>query len=475
MERVTIAWLFGATWFAVIGAGAPINTFATKLGANNFIIGVIAATPALASLLQLLISPWIDASGNRKKIFLIALLSQRMLSLVLGILPLLFINRDDPSDPANRVALGVFLAIYVTIWLLQSGGIAWVSWMADLVPNAIRGRYFARRRQWGMLTWVPTAILSGMSIDWAMRHENPLLVVYVCAGLFFLTSIGGIIDIAIFFKVPHVKYVPKQRQSVIRFWITPFTDCAFILPSLYAGLIFMTVLPMGMFSVRFMQSELNTSATTVQLSLSAIPALALLIVLPTWGRCVDRVGRKPLMTLSTLLLVPVAFAWLFVDRETIWLGYVLAALGAMLWSAVEVANFNLILRASSSASDDEPGSGKGSGYSAANIATFSMFGVFGGWLAGLFLDVWGSRRIDTNLPGIGEVGGFEMFFVGLAVLRLLSLGLLPWVKEPDAGGTWAAARFIARDLSGTLKNFVIRPIRMLREREEPREEEQERT
>ena len=65
--------------------------------------------------------------------------------------------------------------------------------------------------------------------------------------------------------------------------------------------------------------------------------------LPICGKAVDRMGKKPLMTIASLGLVPVGLAWCFVTRDHAWLGALLAALGAILWLGVEIANFNFVL------------------------------------------------------------------------------------------------------------------------------------
>ena len=88
------------------------------------------------------------------------------------------------------------------------------------------------------------------------------------------------------------------------------------------------------------------------------------------GHAADRMGKKPVMAIAALGLVPVGFAWCFVSPSMAWLGYALSAAGAALWTGVEVANLNFVLEFSGSA-DGENG---GSSYVAMNsviIATHS--------------------------------------------------------------------------------------------------------
>ena len=55
---------------------------------------------------------------------------------------------------------GVTVAIFMALILLMHsagavGGPGWMSWMADIVPDRVRGKYFSRRRQWGIVTAIP--------------------------------------------------------------------------------------------------------------------------------------------------------------------------------------------------------------------------------------------------------------------------------------------------------------------------------
>src|SRR6185436_5665550 len=115
-----------------------------------------------------------------------------------------------------------------------------------------------------------------------------------------------------------------------------------------------------------------------QMMLITAPALAQLLVFGAWGRAADRMGKRPVLILAGLGLVPVGLGWCFVTRGQIWLGYVLSAMGAALWAGVEVANLNLVLEMAGSEEE-----GRGTGYVAVNSVIVNVAGCLGGLAAGL--------------------------------------------------------------------------------------------
>jgi MFS family permease len=445
MRRVTVAWVIGSVWFVVALPGAALNTFAEKLGATATTFGWIAAMPAVAAILGIPAAWLIDHSGERKRIFLIATLAQRLLTAVLVLLPIWF-GIDSP------VALGVFMGVWFIMWALQQlGGAAWVSWMADLIPERIRGRYFARRRQWGLLSGIPAAIIAGVLLDWTRGSPFQL---HVIVGIFVVICVFGVVDIAMFFKVPHVLQKPASDLSMGRRLAMPFVQKEFLLGSLYGGLSNLTWLPMSMFTMRYLSEQVKTTSLQLQLITIAVPMVSMLLVLSMLGAAVDRMGRRPLLATTVIGLIPVSVLWCFVDAETLWLGYALASAGVMLWAATEVGNFNTVLQFSR---------GNGSGFMAVNMLILSLFGVVGGVASGWYLDWVGKNAVVATLPLLGPVSGFESLFLLLAATRVLQLFLLPMLHEPSAAPIIHTWGFMLRDLCDS----ALHPITWLRRRREP--------
>ncbi len=456
MERITVAWMGGAVWFVLIMPGAVLNGFGSTMQASQTVFGIIAALPALGAMFSIPVGWLVDASGERKKIFLISHLAQRLLTFPLVLLPWWF-------GIHSPIALPVFLAVLFLIWLMQQfGGAAWIGWMSDLVPHRIRGRYFARRRQWGILTTIPTAILAAWLMDRAGMSGTDQIVM-VCIGVYAVGTLFGLMDILLFAAIPHVAPPKRTPVPLATRLALPFRDRDFMSYSWYVGLHNFTWLPMSMFTMRYFKEYVGVSALVMQLCMIVVPMLAVLVVLPVWGRAVDTHGRRPLFGLSTLALIPISVLWCFVTRDTIWLGYVLAAAATCAWAAVEVTNLNQVMRYSGTA---RSGPQLGAGYIAVNSLLFSVLGLIGSYLAGAFLDRW-SIASPTHESAPAGWNGYHILFLSLAVIRVGQLLVLPRLKEPGASSLFHAGRSIAGDLLDTARFAIMHPINWLRRRADP--------
>lgn len=456
---VTIGWLFGAVWFAVT-SGAPLTVFARNLGASEFQIGLLAAMPFLAAFLSLPASLIPETTGHRKRTFMIALYSQRLLWIPIAIVPTWLAYR---AGGPTQLAVAVFLILYFIMQAGQAvGGPAWVSWMADVVPNRIRSRFFARRRQWGILTAVPATLLAGYIID-RQADAGWLALIVTCAVIFLCVTPFGLLDIAVFQFVPHeLKKTPvtSRRTMMLR----PLRDKPFLWFSGFVGTMIFALSFMGQFLTLYLLERLKVTNTGVQLMLLAVPMAATLLFLPVWGRVVDRMGKKPAVVIGALGLVPVGLGWCFMNEGLIWLGYFLSAAGAVLWAGTEIANLNLVLQFGASSQKTDSG---GAAYVAVNSVIINIAGCLGGLLAGGLAYTLRDWTYELGLPGLRTVTYFEVLFAISAALRLLAVVIfLPRVHEPTAKPTLVALRYMTGNIYNNAWNFLSTPLRLFKAKDE---------
>lgn len=458
MTKVTVAWLFGAIWVTGI-AGAPFTRYASALGCSEWHFGLLAAMPFLAALISLPASLWIDASGARKPIFLVALLAQRFMWFAIALLP--WYLRREPSPFNHQLALFVFMAMMAVTHICQAiGGPAWVSWMADLVPEPIRGRYFARRRQLGIATAIPTALLAGFALDRLAPVGDDGAALRVCAILFAIATLGGVVDIVMFAKVPPMQHRPNKTASMWLTLLRPLRDRHFRWFCFYMATLTAAIAPMGQFTTLYLVEKLRVDATQVQLMLLVGPLVGQFVIVPVWGRIADRFGRKPMMAIATLGLVPIGLGWCAVGAGHEWLGHVLSIGGAMLWAGVETANFNLVIEMSGTRGDDasEASGGRGSGYVSVNSVILSIAGAAGGLGAGWMMATM--RGTSHVIPGIGTVGPYETLFLASAALRLVAgVVFLPRLHEPGARPTREAIEYMADNIYSNVLGVMLDPIK----------------
>jgi hypothetical protein len=109
-------------------SGVFLTGFPMSLGASRLEIGMLAALPPLASMAQLAGARMLGAGVNRKRLCVGALTASRLTWAAVLLIPWLAADRQ-------QWALAALIAVVGASSLLGSlAGVAWLSWIRDLVP-----------------------------------------------------------------------------------------------------------------------------------------------------------------------------------------------------------------------------------------------------------------------------------------------------------------------------------------------------
>jgi len=465
MRFVSVAWVFGAVWITAT-AGAPIARFAKGLGASRFEFGVLAAIPFLAALLSLPSSLLVEHFGRRKRLFLAGLYSQRLLWLVLAPISLFVLHHSRPGHTGP--ALMVFLALmFIQSAASSLGGVAWTSWMADIVPNRLRGRYFTRRRQLGILSAIPTACLVGWWLDHRVTPGDTAGMLSICALIFTLSAVFGVADIASFQFVPDIPLPRRPRAHLLATLGEPLRNRQFLLAVGFTATMMFALGFMGQFVTLYLIERVHATNFQTQVMLLILPMIAQLLVLPIWGKAVDRMGKKPLLVLSGLAMVLPGLGWSFLTSHNIWFGYLVAGLGAAVYAGIETANQNLVYELSAS-SPDKSGAinpRAGSSYVAANTIITSIATCLGGLASGIVAQAMGDWHWHPTgalaFLAFKTYDYYDVLFVFSAIVRLAAVVIfLPKLHEPTARPAGEALRFMTANVYSNLVGVVTTPFRL---------------
>jgi MFS family permease len=460
MQLVTISWIFGSVWVTAT-AGAPYSLFARHLKATEFQIGLLAALPFLASFVSMPASLLTERTGARKKIFLSFLYAQRLLWLPIALVPLWIIGRFgmESASTATLVFLGLTFLMHCSG---AAGGPAWLSWMSDIVPSRVRGNYFARRRCWGIVSSIPAALLVGWIVDRCTGSgADSYTIVRCCALIFAFSAIFGVIDIHLFQHVPEVPMTPRRGVPIMKMLAAPLRDKQFLWFGGFVATLTFAVSFMGQFVTLYLIDKVHVTGIGIQMMLLVAPGLAQLATFAAWGRAVDRLGKKPVLAIASLGLVPVGLGWCFMGNGYIWLGYLLSAAGAGLWAGVEVANLNLVLDFSGSRESADGESG-GTNYVAVNSIIINVAGCLGGLASGVIASVLRDWHWDPGFLGLHNWSFYEVLFALSGVLRMVAVvAFLPKIQETGCGTATETLRFMTANIYNNLFNAVLTPLRML--------------
>jgi hypothetical protein len=138
--------------------GAFLVAFALLLGASNLIVGIVAAMGPLTQLLQVPAIYLVEKIGNRKLLCVANSFFSRLFWILAAGVPWLI-----PTPYRVHLFL-LALAMYYGLGTIS--GLSFSSWMRDLIPDAIRGRYSAKRMA------VATAVGAALSLAIRLRRGH---------------------------------------------------------------------------------------------------------------------------------------------------------------------------------------------------------------------------------------------------------------------------------------------------------------
>jgi MFS family permease len=398
----------------VLTSGIFLTGFALTLGANAFHIGVLAAIPLMAQLTQLGTSFLIEQRGARKKTLLVLVTLSRYSWLLL--FAVLFLHHPQTHPLGVWILVGVCIISYVSG---SAGAVAWLSWMADLVPEKIRGRFFAQRNRILALVGVVVTLLGGYYLDlWKTPGKN--LEVYGFLSLFLLAVICGEISIRFLRRIPALETQKPEAQRV-DFWRLirlPLKDSNFVKLALFSTAWSFSVSLAAPFFAVYMLMDLKMSYALLALVL-IVNELASILALPLWGKLSDRFGSKPVLSLTTLAAAFLPIMWLLtVSPHFLVIIVVLQLYGGIFWSGLNLNSNNLLLKLS----PKEHNSVYLAAFAALTGLATAVAPLVGGMLA--------VQLRDTRL-NLGPITIYDLHFVFLisGVLRLVSRLFLKKVVE----------------------------------------------
>jgi MFS family permease len=301
-------------------------------------ISLILAAPHLAGLLRLGAPPLIDRLVDRKRFCLAAYL---LSAVVLAGVPWVAAPGRLPSA---AFALGALVGLWCAYQVLEYlGSVALWSWLADLAPVRIRGRFLGRRERW-MQAGQAVGMAAGGWLLWQWQRTwpaSPRWIAYaVTAGAGAALMLAALAPLAL---IPRAVAGPAARRRLpLAALLAPLADARFLRLLLFGccwsltnGLI---ESPQKMFPKWVLGLELF-----VLLWLNTGLRLGQMAISPWVGRLLDRWGNRPVLIGSTLLVAQApAFFFLANPGQPWWI--VGAWVMWIAWVGLNIGQPNLMLK-----------------------------------------------------------------------------------------------------------------------------------
>ena len=471
--------MYGVVWASCV-SGDQVRAFVRMLGFNDFAFGVMGALPFIATVGQVSAAVTVERTGLRKYHFMIYATLHRLLWLFVAAVPLVLF-------PGPVAVVAVLVLMGATYYLGAVSVPSWTTWMGDLIPRRIRGRYFARRVQWAQAVQIVVVIAVSIALDWAAVRGRPETIsgqpvlMHVICGVFAVGAVFGVIDILMFLRVREV--VPPARSGEAAFQrpsasaagplarglavvrelvLDPMQDMAFRRYVGYGATLTFTMAVAGWYFWRYSTEGLGFSRLGTNALFMVIGPLAGTLTAGRWGSLQDRWGRRPVLMVctigATISMVPWFFTsryvptpgflagginavsaaigrvlgqgdWQWVTAQTPVVAYLLASLGCIIggssWTGLGLAQTGVVLGFC-----DGPGRGK---YVAASAVLVSAGGAIGGLVGGAVTQALGYFQQHPLQLGPFLWNNWHATFAMAVVGRLLSLLWLKGMPDPGSG------------------------------------------
>ena len=370
-----------------------------------FWFGMIAAMPALANALHILLIPLIGRFMRARDLTL----SQGWLNTGLwmsGLIAIAFIPTDSPNTA------GLFFTIFFGMVSLSGSflAVSWMAWLSDFVPMRIRGRYMGQRNRSTSISNLTFMLLSLLLLNIfdASRAAYITLAGIAVFGRFISMLMqhrivsrdptGGAISNA---NWTQELAGLRHEKPLIRFVIFG-TLAGFCLGFLGA------VSPYYAFNL--------LGATPAQFTgFSIVATLSGTACVRLWGQLIDRHGSIPVLIICYTAWRIVDLSWALLTPDTLIWMYAIWAWGGAMATGYLLASFNLLLKLI-------PENRRAAGISL-NLATTSIAATTASMLAGIILS-----RADTFSIEVVTVYRIAILISGIG--SLLAVTILLKMKEP---------------------------------------------
>jgi MFS family permease len=411
----------------ILTGGAFLVAFAVKLGASNFVIGLLAAIGPLSQLLQLPSIFLIEKLRNRRAIAVVAAGLGRMFWLLIALVPFLF---------GAKMGLAVLLAAMLAASALGAvSGCSWNSWMRDLIPESILGVFFSKRMRIATGVGIGLSLAAAVFLDF-WRKQLPTYELQGYSILFLLGVAAGILSVYFLARTPEPRMAaPEAKPRILGLLAQPFKDENFRKLIAFLCSWNFAVNLAGPFFMVYMLKRLGLSMSFI-IGLSIVSQIMNFAFLRIWGKFTDRFSNKSVLAISGPLFIFAILAWTFTTMPekyflTIPLLIVIHIVMGLASAGVSLASGNIGLKLAPK--------GQATAYLATNTIVNSVAAGIAPILGGKFADFFAGRELAWTLKYTSPTGEFSLptlnlqqwdFFFALAFLiGLYSLHRLAMIKE----------------------------------------------
>ncbi|MFZ3077474.1 MAG: MFS transporter [Candidatus Aenigmatarchaeota archaeon] len=392
-----------------------LTPFALALGVSAAQIGLLTAVPQLIStLMQPLAGTFTEHAESRKNICKVFMLIAR-----LAWIPVMLLSFARGFD---TFAL-LLLFVSVSAAAASFARLAWTSWIGELVPEKIRGRYFGKRNMFiGAASFI-SVLLAG----WILVNSDTMAgfaLIFLSALILYFVGMRYLMKMPEPSAEKHKMHrvppntreskafgMPRMKVLSIYEFLSSLKKSNFRHFMLFSIFFDFSVYLAAPFFTVYMISELQVGYLWFAV-ISAASILAGLLSQKYWGRLSDKYGDKNIMVICAALTS--FFPLIMVFSRSVPLLVLANVFSGFAWAGFDLAVFNFLL-------DSSPPLKRPLFIS--NYQFFDGLAVVGGSIAGgTLIYLFGSGFFW--LSAISAV-----FLLSFALRAIFSLALIPRIRE----------------------------------------------
>jgi len=268
----------------------------------------------------------------------------------------------------------------------------------------------------GMVTMF-VSMGAGKILDYYKR-QNSLEVGYFLVLL--IAVVCGIIAFIFLARQPEPPYQRMPSYNFMSYVLQPFHVRRFRrLLYFYLFFIFALGISSSYFPVYLLKTLKWSFSNLALLSIGA--SIMSLATQPLWGRIIDRVGNKPVITITVMGILPLPILYLIATPQFSWFIWLDMFFTGIFWAGFNLVMFNMLIYTL-------PQQGRPAFLAVqaalAGITNFIAM-ILGGFLAQQL------STITVSISGYTFINYHFLFFATL-VLRILSIPLINRMEEPEA-------------------------------------------
>jgi len=293
----TVCGALGVMWFTACAPQTVLPIFLKNyLGASDEQVGYLVATMQIVVPCYLVGVLVYGRLAKRKTFWASAHVLHRLLTFALAGVAL-WAATGGNKQAGVWIILG---ASFVSAMLMAASAAGWWSWMADLVPENIRGTFFSKRGT--VINILNTLWFFG--IMGALDYVSKANAMYVFAAVFATGTVLGVVDILLHATLPEPKRLPEEMRVGWREFVEPLGNRNFMVFSSAMG-----AYAFGLYVFIFFIGPTLTAdvakggfgAPKIWLSISlAVNQAIWFFTVTAWGKIMDRFGRKPAVILGAM-------------------------------------------------------------------------------------------------------------------------------------------------------------------------------